>query len=371
VLIFQLMYSQASSQYQDTMYYNAKWQLCLKSFASYFRCGKIFADSFFYYAGEVHDYYANGNLQMVGNYSKAGLKDGPFTFYYPTGEIMAKGNFTRGLAYGTWTYYYENGTTKARIYYSGDENSLIILDYFDSTGQALTKEGTGHFEIDVNDFASRQQCKLYGQFTSGNRDGIWKYYKVNQSDHEVLLFKEQYQNGKFWQGTSYESDSFWYFHEPRTITNALFFDKFWATETFERDQLSFAVGENDSTTLIHANTRDTIGALSRVEVEAAFMGGEKTWYKFLERNVHAEAIAKDLPRHKKKFEQTVLVQFVVCVDGTVCEVKTVNDVAPSARNEAERVVKRTSGYWKPAINYGRAVKAFRTVAITMVYEESY
>ena len=39
-------------------------------------------------------------------------RNGPFTMYYPNGNIKMKGNFQFNRKVGTWTYYYENGCEK-------------------------------------------------------------------------------------------------------------------------------------------------------------------------------------------------------------------------------------------------------------------
>lgn len=113
------------------------------------------------------------------------------------------------------------------------------------------------------------------------------------------------------------------------------------------------------------NTRDTIGAFNKVEVEADFPGGIEAWKQFLYTNLRADAPYKEIPRKVKYFKQTAIVQFIVCTDGTVCNVKVINDVLPSIKKEAERVIK-ISGNWLPAQQDGKTVKAFRQQPITFV-----
>ena len=60
-----------------------------------------------------------------------------------------------------------------------------------------------------------------------------------------------------------------------------------------------------------------------------------------------------------------MVKFIVCTDGTICDVKVVNNVLPSIKKEAERVIKK-SGNWVPAQQEGRKVKAYRQQPITFV-----
>ena len=112
-------------------------------------------------------------------------------------------------------------------------------------------------------------------------------------------------------------------------------------------------------------SKDTIGIFTKVDVEASFPGGLPAWKKFLERNLDANAPIKEIPRKTKYFEQTAICQFIVCKDGSICDVKVINKVLPSIKKEVERVIK-LSGSWMPAEQNGRKVKAYRKQPVTFV-----
>ncbi len=383
VLSLQFLFIQVFSQSPDTIYFNNLWQICEKSFATYYRLGTAMQlDSFVFYSGPVHDYYLSDTLQMEGAYSKGGEKEGTFSFYYPNGKLQARGSFTKNEMYGPWNFFYNNGNKEAKIYYSGDENSFIVLDYFDSVGNQMTKDGTGKFEMNVNYIGNGFYklgggYKLIGEFSNGKREGVWKYFGKNYlTKAEDLLFKEIYNKGKFKKGESYSGNSVYSQSEPMTISNLPGFFKFKTTERFSTDESSFTISKMDPsekdiflTGIAHGNSKDTIGAFRKVEVEAQFAGGEAAWKRFLELNLRPHIAYKNLPKGTKNFTQTVWIEFIVCTDGTVCEIKTIDNIYPSLVKEAERVIKLSSGYWKPAIQYGRAVKAFRKQPITFRYEE--
>lgn len=115
------------------------------------------------------------------------------------------------------------------------------------------------------------------------------------------------------------------------------------------------------------NSKDTVGVFEKVEFEASFPGGQPAWRSFLMQNLNAEAPFKEVPKRVKYFEQTAIVQFIVCTDGSICDVKVVNKVLPSIKKEAERVIKQ-SGNWEPAQQNGRKVKAYRKQPITFVVQ---
>ena len=84
-------------------------------------------------------------------------------------------------------------------------------------------------------------------------------------------------------------------------------------------------------------------------------------------NLNPEAPFKEIPKRTKHFEQTAIVQFIVCKDGSICEVKVINNVLPSIKKEAERVIQK-SGTWLPAQQNGKTVKAYRKQPITFVVD---
>ena len=112
-------------------------------------------------------------------------------------------------------------------------------------------------------------------------------------------------------------------------------------------------------------SKDTVGIFLKVDVEAKYPGGLPAWQKFLMMNLDANAPLKELPRKTKYFEQTAICQFIVCKDGTICDIKVVNNVLPSIKKEVERVIK-LSGNWVPAEQNGKKVKAYRKQPVTFV-----
>jgi protein TonB len=110
-------------------------------------------------------------------------------------------------------------------------------------------------------------------------------------------------------------------------------------------------------------------AFDKVEVEAAFTGGDTAWRSFLVKNLNVDDITDKIkfPKNKKVFQQTAIVKFVVCTDGSLCNIETENKVNPLIRAEVERVMK-LSPNWIPAIVDGKPVKAYRRQPITILIE---
>ncbi|WP_276504148.1 energy transducer TonB [Terrimonas pollutisoli] len=96
---------------------------------------------------------------------------------------------------------------------------------------------------------------------------------------------------------------------------------------------------------------------TRVEIDAVFDGN---WEKFLLRNLNPQTpIDNDAPSGN----YTVLIQFVVDIDGNVSDIKALTNLGYGLEQEAIRVLKKAAK-WKPAMQNGRQVKAYRKQAIT-------
>ena len=90
----------------------------------------------------------------------------------------------------------------------------------------------------------------------------------------------------------------------------------------------------------------------KVEIEAEYPGGIVAWQRFLNRNLRYPQEAID-----NEISGSVLVQFVVDVEGNVSNVEKVS--GPEALGaEAVRVI-RKSGKWTPAVQGGRFVRSLK------------
>ncbi len=102
-----------------------------------------------------------------------------------------------------------------------------------------------------------------------------------------------------------------------------------------------------------------------VEIQASFPGGEQAWANFLRRNLNAN-IPPDNGAPAGVY--TVYVQFVVDKEGNVSDIKALTSHGYGMEQEALRVLKKATK-WKPAIQNGYPVKAYRKQPITFQVEE--
>lgn len=95
--------------------------------------------------------------------------------------------------------------------------------------------------------------------------------------------------------------------------------------------------------------------LSRVEVEAAFIGGPDAWRAYLIKNLDVSVpVKKGAPAGIYH----TIVRFMVSKNGTVSGVKTETNQGYGMEKEAVRTIK-SGPKWQPATQDGKAVNAYR------------
>lgn len=99
---------------------------------------------------------------------------------------------------------------------------------------------------------------------------------------------------------------------------------------------------------------------TRVEIDAAFPGGSAAWRNFLETNLDGNIPVK---KGAPVGTFTVVVQFIVDLNGNISDVIPLTRLGYGMEEEAIRVIKK-SGKWRPAIQNGREVRAYRRQPIT-------
>lgn len=94
-----------------------------------------------------------------------------------------------------------------------------------------------------------------------------------------------------------------------------------------------------------------------VEKESSFPGGAAGWKTFLTANLKYPAKAQ-----RKKIEGTVIVQFIVNMDGTLSDIKALE--GPELLLDAAVDVIKKSPNWVTAVQHGRKVKSYKKQPIT-------
>lgn len=125
------------------------------------------------------------------------------------------------------------------------------------------------------------------------------------------------------------------------------------------------VDETDTKVVEIKKVDDENAIVTFVQIDAAFPGGQDAWLNYLRNNLRGE-IPVDNGATAGKY--TVVVRFVVSLDGSVSDVKCENDPGFGMCEEAVRVIKKTKN-WTPAINNGKHVNAYRRQPVIFLVED--
>lgn len=102
-----------------------------------------------------------------------------------------------------------------------------------------------------------------------------------------------------------------------------------------------------------------------------FVGGNRSWQKFIASQMNLFPIIEQMDSTQYVdfgSKQTAILEFTVCEDGEVCDVRIVNNnkISPAYAKEALRVMKK-SPKWKPGIKNNQAVRTrFRQPIIAIL-----
>lgn len=107
------------------------------------------------------------------------------------------------------------------------------------------------------------------------------------------------------------------------------------------------------------SSKDTSSLIfNSVEQMPEFEGGQNALMQYLSSNIKYPSKARE-----NNIEGRVVVRFVVCTDGSLCNEEIVRSVDSSMDQEVIRVVKAMPN-WKPAKQNGQLVKAYFTLPVS-------
>ena len=112
-----------------------------------------------------------------------------------------------------------------------------------------------------------------------------------------------------------------------------------------------------------AKGEDTV--FQKVEIEAEFPGGALQWSRYLQKNLNAGTpVNNGAPGGTYQ----VRIRFIVSKEGAISDVHSEKKYGYGMEEEAIKIIKQ-GPKWKPALQNGRNVDAYRSQPITFVVEE--
>jgi uncharacterized protein len=129
--------------------------------------------------GEWKEYYENGEMKAVGNYSN-GAKVGIWKYFYSAkGSMFETGEYDKkGRPKGKWLWYYEDGKVRRESNFQNGIEDGIFIERNDSggiltQGQYLEGLREGVWEYHLGNY------KDIGKYTDDMQDSVWSEYYVN------------------------------------------------------------------------------------------------------------------------------------------------------------------------------------------------
>jgi protein TonB len=123
--------------------------------------------------------------------------------------------------------------------------------------------------------------------------------------------------------------------------------------------------EGDVSPAIAPTSNDEEKIYSLVEQNAEYNGGTAALLKFISSTIVYPEYAKE-----NEIQGRVYLQFIVRTDGSLTDIKVARSV-PGGKmldDEAIRVIKLTSGKWKPARQNGKPVSCNMTLPVVFVLQ---
>lgn len=134
---------------------------------------------------------------------------------------------------------------------------------------------------------------------------------------------------------------------------------------FKNQVIQAPVTEERSNVIEAPKVEDETTIFVRVENEAEFPGGHQAWVRYLQQHLNPNA---PFDNGAPNGTYQVIVKFVVSRDGSISDVIGETKFGYGMEDEAIKIIKR-GPKWKPALQNGRNVNAYRRQPVTFVVEE--
>jgi antitoxin component YwqK of YwqJK toxin-antitoxin module len=217
--------------YAKKAYLTMQWESCKKNEAVfYYEVPSKTVDRIY----NITVYYSDDVMYCQGSFNdeevSKSARNGVFTYYFRTGKLMCKGSFTEGEKSGHWEIYYsEGGMERAGVYednnqvgkwlyYDKDQN---ITDTVDVVPQNYTGEFIKYYKGKISDKTNYANGKFHGlseeyfydgtlssrgEYDSNKRINEWVFYHKNGNIASRTIF-----------GKDERVDSVYYFNEEGVL----------------------------------------------------------------------------------------------------------------------------------------------------------
>lgn len=254
---------------------------------------------------------ANGHLLTVSEYSLDG-KLSAIRDYDLKGMVRRQQNFSDSLH--TELYWDPNGQIRSHretpVGRNNERGQPLLVNSWGYDGTQHVKNGEGYW-MAVSETQAGEPLFEQGRVVNGLKDGKW----TGKLADSTQFYEEVYDVGQMKSGVS------WINGEKIEYSSAM--------------------------------------------ISPAFKGGIREFYKFLASNIRYPIDAA-----RRGVAGRVMLSFVVCEDGSMCDYKVENRIGYGLDDEALRVVKLMNGKWEPGSMRGQKVKVKYNVPINFQLQNS-
>jgi antitoxin component YwqK of YwqJK toxin-antitoxin module len=238
----------------------------------------------------IKSFYTKSNaLHTFSVVNQKGIRNGLFQEIFQNGVMKTEGNYREGDPVDSFHTWYANGKPKSLE----DFSKSILINYWDSTGSQLVKDGFGFLKGQYNAFDD----DIYeeGKVHAGKKDSIW--------------------NGRLKSGAS-------------------------IVENYAAGELVSGTLEDEGMSFPYSKREET----------AAPYGGLPAFYSYVGKNIKFPPKAK-----KARINAKAFVQFVIERDGTITDVGIFKGIGLGCDEEVIRVVKAAPA-WIAGKQFGKPVR---------------
>lgn len=160
--------------------------------------------------GSIHMvYYDFQRLKVSEGMLENGEREGTWKFFYPSGVLKAKENYSKGVVQETAEHYFENGKIKSQHYYENGERQGFGRYYY----QNGVVQSSGYYKDDIR-YGPWKFFDVGNNLTStefyynGEIHGLDRsYYPNGQTSSEVSYKCYWFENSNFFDTSGYQFDT--------------------------------------------------------------------------------------------------------------------------------------------------------------------
>ena len=138
-------------------------------------------------------YYPGGNIKARGSYGDDGKREGPRIYYYFNGQVKGKEIYQDGKQTGEETYYFSNGSRSSHSWYKdGQPDGESVSYYLVGTVHTITHYQAGKEEGVKLVFFDNGDTNYLENYSAGVLNGLVRSWYQNKKSDVTLYYK----NGK-------------------------------------------------------------------------------------------------------------------------------------------------------------------------------